>query len=92
MPLTRGRDSKGAYYRWGAAGARRGYTAGNKTSRERAKRKALAGSGRKTGGGRKPKKRPKTMSSAARAKRKAADKRRVRRVAAYRRPAIPKRQ
>ena len=40
MPVKRGKDSKGAYYQWGDSGAKYHYTAGNKTSRERAKAKA----------------------------------------------------
>jgi hypothetical protein len=44
MPLTRGSDAEGAYYRWGPAGnggAKYHYAAGNKASRERAKAKAI---------------------------------------------------
>lgn len=44
MPLTRGSDSTGAYYRWGPSGyggAKYHYAAGNKASRERAKAKAM---------------------------------------------------
>lgn len=44
MPITRGSDTKGAYYRWGPAGhggAKHHYAAGNKASRERAKAKAF---------------------------------------------------
>lgn len=44
MPLVRGTDTKGAYYRWGPAGSggtKYHYTAGNAVSRERAKAKAM---------------------------------------------------
>lgn len=41
MPLNRGQDTKGAYYRWGATGAKYHYAAGNKASREHAKAKAM---------------------------------------------------
>ena len=41
MPLSRGRDTKGAYYRWGRTGAKYHYTAGNKISRDRARAKAM---------------------------------------------------
>lgn len=63
MPLKRGQDSKGAYYKWGEAGHKYHYTAGNAASRTRAKNKALrqgraveasvsrrSAPGRKTGG------------------------------------------
>lgn len=40
MPVRRGEDSKGPYYQWGESGKKYRYTAGDKSSRERAKRKA----------------------------------------------------
>lgn len=40
MPVQRGKDSDGPYYRWGNAGKKYRYTAGDKASRERAKGKA----------------------------------------------------
>lgn len=40
MPVHRGKDSKGPYYQWGDSGKKYHYTAGNKESRERAKKKA----------------------------------------------------
>lgn len=42
MPVMRGQDSKGPYYRWGASGAKYHYTAGNEASRARALDKAKA--------------------------------------------------
>ena len=39
MPVKNGKDSKGNYYQWGS-GKKYYYTAGNKSSRERAKRNA----------------------------------------------------
>jgi len=41
MPLQRGKDSEGSYYRWGATGKKYHYVAGNKASRERAQVKAM---------------------------------------------------
>ncbi len=92
MQPIRGRDAKGAYYRWGATGVKYHYVAGNKTSRERAKAKATEGSKRnpaerKTGGRTPRKPRKKTVSSMVRAKQKVADKSRVTQTAAYRRAA-----
>jgi len=40
MPVRRGKDSKGAYYRWGNKGKKYHYTPGNKRSRATAKSKA----------------------------------------------------
>lgn len=40
MPVQRGKDSKGPYYRWGKNGKKYHYTSGNKSSRDRAKKKA----------------------------------------------------
>jgi hypothetical protein len=40
MPVRRGKDSKGPYYMWGHSNAKYHYKAGNKKSRERAKKKA----------------------------------------------------
>jgi hypothetical protein len=40
MPVDRGHDSKGPYYRWGGSGKKYRYTAGNKRSREMARDKA----------------------------------------------------
>lgn len=40
MPVKRGSDSKGPFFRWGTRGAKYHYTSGNKSSRERARRKA----------------------------------------------------
>ena len=85
MPLTRTRDARGGYFQGGAESPRYRYTVGDRASRERAKQKARAWSARKVGGGRPKKKKPKPMTSAARAARKAANGRRVARVAAYRR-------
>jgi hypothetical protein len=42
MPVMRGQDSKGPYYRWGAGGKKYHYTAGDEDSRERALEKAKA--------------------------------------------------
>lgn len=39
MPVKRGQDSKGPYYRWGTR-TKYYYTAGNKKEREAAKKKA----------------------------------------------------
>jgi len=36
MPVKRGKDSKGPYYRWGNSGKKYHYTANNKSSRTRA--------------------------------------------------------
>lgn len=106
MPLVRGHDAKGTYYRWGPAGsggAKYHYTAGNKTSRERAKSKAMSQARaieaskarrRVTGGAaarrRASPKKP-SLSSASRSQRKVADKSRVGRVAGYRRSKPPPR-
>lgn len=40
MPVKRGTDSKGAFYRWGNSGKKYHYTVGNGKSRERAKKQA----------------------------------------------------
>jgi hypothetical protein len=40
MPVQRGKDSKGSYYRWGGSGAKYRYTPGSKASRRRAKEDA----------------------------------------------------
>lgn len=40
MPVHRSKDSKGPYYQWGDSGKKYHYTAGDKKSRERAKKKA----------------------------------------------------
>jgi hypothetical protein len=40
MPVHRGQDSKGPYYQWGDSGKKYHYQAGDKTSRENAKKKA----------------------------------------------------
>lgn len=40
MPVQRGKDSDGPYYRWGESGKKYHYTAGNEKSRETAKSKA----------------------------------------------------
>lgn len=40
MPVQRGHDSKGSYYRWGQHGAKYYYTAGNASSRTKAHDKA----------------------------------------------------
>jgi hypothetical protein len=40
MPVDRGQDSKGPYYRWGGSGKKYRYTAGNKRSRKMARDKA----------------------------------------------------
>jgi hypothetical protein len=37
MPVRRGQDSKGAFYRWGDAGAKKYYTPGDPSSRAVAK-------------------------------------------------------
>jgi hypothetical protein len=93
MPLTRGRDKTGAYYRWGAAGrggTKYHYTAKNKASRERAKLKAMssaAPSPKKKTGGRTPRKpKKKTITSASGAKNKLNNKARVADTVTYRRP------
>lgn len=41
MPVARGTDSKGAYYKWGAGGKKYHYTTKNAASRNRAKNEAL---------------------------------------------------
>jgi hypothetical protein len=41
MPVQRGRDSQGPYYKWGNRGHHYYYLAGNKRSRERAYNRAL---------------------------------------------------
>lgn len=41
MPVTRGHDSKGPFYRFGKHGAKYRYTAGNAASRARARAKAV---------------------------------------------------
>ena len=40
MPVLRGKDSKGSYYRWGENGKKYYYKSGSEQSRERAKSKA----------------------------------------------------
>ena len=40
MPVQRSKDGKGPYYQWGDSGKKYHYEAGNKESREAAKRKA----------------------------------------------------
>jgi hypothetical protein len=40
MPVHRGIDSKGSYYRWGKSGKKYYYKVGSSTSREKAKAKA----------------------------------------------------
>lgn len=40
MPVQRGTDSKGPFYRWGNSGKKYRYTAGNKSSRSRAYNRA----------------------------------------------------
>jgi hypothetical protein len=40
MPVRRGNDSKGPYYQWGDHGRKYHYTAGDPSSRERAKKGA----------------------------------------------------
>lgn len=41
MPVERGRDKDGTFYRWGKSGKKYYYTPNNKQSREQAKTKAL---------------------------------------------------
>lgn len=41
MPVQRGRDSQGSFYRWGNSGKKYYYIPGSKRSRELAKQKAL---------------------------------------------------
>jgi len=41
MPVRRGKDSKGPFYRWGFSGKKYYYLSGNKRSREVAFRKAF---------------------------------------------------
>ncbi len=85
MPLTRSKDSTGPYYRWGGAGTKCHYTSADAASRNRAKAKALrqgrAAAARRGGAAKKPK----PLTSAARAKRKVEDRKRAQAVAAYRR-------
>jgi hypothetical protein len=40
MPVKRGKDSKGSFYRYGKSGKKYHYKEGDKSSRERAKEKA----------------------------------------------------
>jgi hypothetical protein len=40
MPVHRGKDAKGPFYQWGDSGKKYHYSAGDKSSRETAKRKA----------------------------------------------------
>lgn len=40
MPVHRGKDSKGPYYRWGESGKKYHYASGDKSSRDAAKKKA----------------------------------------------------
>lgn len=95
MPLTRGRDTKSAYYRWEPAdhgGSKYHYTAGDKTSRARAKALAMTQAkaiktSKHNGGAAKRKPKKRMVSSAARAKQKIVDKGRIAETAAYRRTA-----
>ncbi len=41
MPLIRGKDAKGPFFKWGVRGVHHHYKAGNKLSLKRAKKKAL---------------------------------------------------
>lgn len=41
MPVQTGKDNKGCFARWGTKGKKYYYICGNKTSREKAKDKAL---------------------------------------------------
>ena len=53
MPVERGRDSKGPFFRWGKQGAKYHYSSGSKASRERARKKAARqGRAIKASGGR----------------------------------------
>jgi hypothetical protein len=40
VPVQRGKDSEGPYYRWGKSGKKYHYAAGEKSSRETARKKA----------------------------------------------------
>lgn len=40
MPVRRGHDKSGPFYRWGESGKKYRYTAGDKASRQEAKKKA----------------------------------------------------
>jgi hypothetical protein len=40
MPVHRDKDSKGPYYQWGDSGKKYHYESGDKSSREKAKKKA----------------------------------------------------
>ena len=40
MPIKRGTDTKGSFYRWGSRGKKYYYKTGNTSSRNRAKQKA----------------------------------------------------
>ncbi|HET9259972.1 MAG TPA: hypothetical protein VFP42_07575 [Acidimicrobiia bacterium] len=40
MPVRRGKDGDGPYYRWGESGKKYHYESGNKSSREKAKASA----------------------------------------------------
>lgn len=40
MPIRRGKDSQGPYYKWGKSGKKYHYTKGNKKSRSAAKSRA----------------------------------------------------
>jgi hypothetical protein len=40
MPVRRGKDSKGPYFKWGQSGKKYHYTSGNKASMRRARAKA----------------------------------------------------
>ena len=40
MPVRRGKDKDGAYYRWGESGKKYRYETGNERSRQAAKKKA----------------------------------------------------
>jgi len=85
--VVRGADSKSSYYCQGTAGKKYRYTAGDKESRDRAKALATKSAPKKTGGATPRKPRPKTVSSAARAKQKLADISNVKKTAIYRQPA-----
>lgn len=40
MPVKRGQDSQGCYYRWGESGAKYHYKCGDEQAAQRAKKKA----------------------------------------------------
>ncbi len=92
MPVIRGQDGGGPYYKWGDEGKHYSYESGNKASRETAKDKALRQGREKKkpppaateGGGRRPKKLADPLSSSARSAAKARDRAHLAAVAAYR--------